>query len=922
MNETKPKATAVVVNDHSAQLHVLCALLRKTDIEPLPFSGVEAALSAMDPENPPNLIVTDLYMPGIDGWRFCHLLRSLEYPAFNKIPILIVSATFAGDHPERIAIDAKADAFLSVPVNGKEFTTLAHALLSGNFTRRLPRVLLVEDDVSLARLLQQILANHGYATDIAHTIREAIAAFDKKSYDVAVIDYYLPDGTGDILLDAFHAKRPEVPDRAEKTECACVLISGDMSPERALDWMRRGAAAYLHKPFAPETLIELCVRARRERTLLRAEDLLEVRTRELRESKSRYRGLFAATPDGMWIHAMDGTVLDANETLCNRVGLPRETLIGRNISEFIPTQRTEGVDENMQHALEGRPRVFETTCRSATGMLVDVEIHEVRIPWQGVPAVLSISRDITERKRAEKELQQTNQLLAAVVEQSPVPMAMVTAKDNVIRLINDACLRFFGVPDANFTGRRLSDVEWSWVDRTPDGTIIPHDEEPIAKALRGEAVHAQLIQLTDSKGNVRWCEAEGVPIRDSSGNVIAGFIIFPDITARKRAEEEKEELQNQFAQVQKMESIGRLAGGVAHDFNNMLQAILGHAELALERVLPDDPLREDLEQIRISAWHSAALTGQLLAFARKQTIAPKALDLNQTVAGILKLLQRLIGEDINLVWKPGANLGNVLADPSQINQILTNLCVNARDAIVTAGKITIETDNALLDESYCAQHAGSAPGDYVRLAVSDNGCGMDAEVLSHLFEPFFTTKARSKGTGLGLATVYGIVKQNRGFVTVSSELNLGSTFTIYLPRHIPKTPQKTEQTAAATSAANGETILLVEDEKTILKSVTHILKELGYTMLSASTPGEAIQLAKEYSGKIDLLMTDVIMPEMNGRDLACTLTSTYPNIKLLFMSGYTSDIIAQHGVLDEGMHFIQKPFSKALLAAKISEVLK
>ena len=1092
MNEKKPKATAVVVNDHPAQLNVLCALLRKTEIEPLPFSGVEAALRAMNPEDPPNLIVTDLYMPGIDGWRFCHLLRSLEYRAFNKIPIMIVSATFAGDHPERIAIDAKADAFLSVPVNGKEFTTLAHALLSGKFTRRLPRVLLVEDDISLARLLQQILANHGYDADITHTIREATEAFDKTAYDVAVIDYYLPDGTGDILLDAFHAQRSSSSDRAEKTECACVLISGDMSPERALDWMRRGAAAYLHKPFSPETLIELCVRARRERTLLRAEDLLEVRTRELRESESRYRGVFAATPDGMWIHAMDGAILDANETLCRRIGLPREMLIGRNISEFIPTQSIEGLDENMQNALEGRPRVFETTCRSTTGTYVEVEVHEVRIPWQGVPAVLSISRDITERKRAEKalrldeerlqallmlnnmthaserelahfameaavrltgstigyiafmnedetlltmhawsahamdecaiinkpivypvaetglwgeavrqrkaiitndyaapnpwkkgmpeghvhiirhmnaptfeggrivivagvankstdyadddvrqlsllmtglwtiirhnraekELQQTNHLLAAVVEQSPVPMAMVTANDNVVRLINDACLRFLGVPDSDFTGRRLHDLEWNWVDRTPDGTIIPHEEEPIAKALRGEAVHAQLIQLTDCNGNVRWCEAEGVPIRDSAGNVIAGFIIFPDITARKRTEEEKEELQNQFAQVQKMESIGRLAGGVAHDFNNMLQAILGHAELALERVAPNDPLREDLEQIRTSAWHSAALTGQLLAFARKQTIAPKALDLNQTVTGILKILQRLIGEDINLIWKPGAQLGNVLADPSQVNQILTNLCVNARDAIVSSGKITIETDNALLDENYCSQHAGSAPGDYVRLTVSDNGCGVDAEILSHLFEPFFTTKARGKGTGLGLATVYGIVKQNKGFITVNSELNHGSTFTIYLPRHNAKTPPKPERTPISTSAAHGETILLVEDETIILKSVTQMLKELGYTMLSAATPGEAIQLAKEYSGKIDLLMTDVIMPEMNGRDLASTLIATYPAIKLLFMSGYTSDIIAQHGVLDEGVHFIQKPFSKALLAAKISEVLK
>ena len=787
MNEEKTKVTAVVVNDHPAQLNVLCALLRKAEIEPLPFLGVEAALSAMDPESPPNLIVTDLYMPGIDGWRFCHLLRSLEYPAFNKIPILIVSATFAGDHPERIAKDAKADAFLPVPVNGKEFIALVQALLSGNFTRRLPRVLIVEDDVAQVRLLNQVLINHGYQVDITYTIREAVEAFEKTSYDVAVIDYYLPDGTGDILLDAFHAKRPTSMDRTEKTECACVLISGDMSPERALDWMRRGAAAYLHKPFSPETLVELCVRARRERTLLRAEDLLEVRTRELRESESRYRGLFAVTPDGMWIHATDGTILDANETLCLRIGLPRTTLIGRNIREFIPARNVTGADASMPNIPDDCPRVFEAICHSTTGTHVAVEIHEVCIPWQGNPAVLSIARDITARKQAEKE---------------------------------------------------------------------------------------------------------------------------------------KEDLQSQFLQVQKMESIGRLAGGVAHDFNNMLQAIIGHTELALERVTPNDPLREDLEQIRTSAWHSAALTGQLLAFARKQTIAPKALDLNETIADILKILQRLIGENINLVWNPGTKLENVLADPSQVNQILTNLCVNARDAIEKEGKITIETDNVVLDERYCAQHAGTAPGKYVRLTVSDTGCGMDAETLSHLFEPFFTTKARGKGTGLGLATVYGIVKQNKGFITVDSALNRGSTFAIHLPRHAAKAAPKPEQIPLPTLTAHGETILLVEDEVIILKSVAHMLSELGYTTLAAATPGEAIRLAQEHSGKIDLLITDVIMPEMNGRELARTLLATYPDLKLLFMSGYTSDIIAQHGVLNEGVHFIQKPFSKALLTAKMSEILK
>jgi PAS domain S-box-containing protein len=394
-----------------------------------------------------------------------------------------------------------------------------------------------------------------------------------------------------------------------------------------------------------------------------------------------------------------------------------------------------------------------------------------------------------------------------------------------------------------------------------------------------------------------------------------------DITERKRAEAERENLQAQLAQAQKMESVGRLAGGVAHDFNNMLGVILGHTEMALEKTALTDPLHDDLAEIRKAALHSADLTRQLLAFARKQTVAPKVIDVNDTIAAMLKMLRRLIGEDIDLAWMPGGELWPVKVDPAQVDQILTNLCINARDAIAGVGQLTIETGKAVFDEAYCAGHAGAVPGEYVLLAVSDDGRGMDAETLSHLFEPFFTTKALGQGTGLGLATVYGIVKQNHGFIDVYSEPGQGTTFKIYLPRHAAQPAPIAKEGEAGAAAQGTETILLVEDDPAILKMTTRMLERLGYTVLAARTPGEAIRRAREHAGRIDLLMTDVVMPEMNGRDLATNILSRYPDIRRLFMSGYTADVIAHQGVLDPGVHFLQKPFSMQALGVKIRDAL-
>ncbi len=419
---------------------------------------------------------------------------------------------------------------------------------------------------------------------------------------------------------------------------------------------------------------------------------------------------------------------------------------------------------------------------------------------------------------------------------------------------------------------------------------------------------------TDNTVNVLYDEYDG---RQGVVSVIR------DITGRKRAETEHERLQIQLLQAQKMEAVGRLAGGVAHDFNNMLGVILGYSELALERLAQNDPVRHELVEVHAAAARSADLTRQLLAFARQQAVSPEVLDLNDTVASMLKMLGRLIGEQIELIWKPGRELWKVKMDPTQIDQVLANLMLNARDAITDVGTVTIATANVEIDGVYCETHPDDlTPGDHVMLAVSDTGHGMDRDMLGQIFEPFFTTKEHDMGTGLGLATVYGIVKQNGGAIHVYSEPGQGTTFRMYLPRY---TVDAGEAEAAGTRRTGppvgSETILLVEDEEALLSLGRRLLERLGYKVLATTSPREAIRIVDEYDGEIHLLLTDVVMPEMNGRDLWEEVRARRPGTGALFMSGYTPDAIVQHGVLDEEVVFVQKPYTALVLGEKMREVL-
>jgi two-component system, cell cycle sensor histidine kinase and response regulator CckA len=448
-----------------------------------------------------------------------------------------------------------------------------------------------------------------------------------------------------------------------------------------------------------------------------------------------------------------------------------------------------------------------------------------------------------------------------------------------------------------------------------DGRPYKPEEYPLTRSvMTGEEVSNEEIEYLCGDGVRRIINSDAGPIRDRKGKVVAGLVIFDDVTERKR-------LEQQLRQSQRMEAVGRLAGGIAHDFNNLLTVIVGQSEVMLEGFGPNDPLREPVQQIDASAQRAAELTKQLLAFSRKQVRQPKVLDLSAIVADLGKMLRRLIGEDVELITRLNSSLGRVKADPGQIEQIILNLAINARDAMPSGGRLTIETNNASLDDQYANQHTDVRPGPYVMLAVSDTGIGMDKETQSRIFEPFFTTKEQGKGTGLGLATVYGIVKQSEGHIWVYSEPGRGTTFKVYLPRVEAPAEIRPRSLDRSDTAIGSETVLVVEDDDAVRRLVRQVMSSAGYTVMECKDADQALSMSSSYSGTIHLMITDVIMPGASGRELAQKITALRTGIRVLFMSGYTDNAIVHHGVLDEDVAFIEKPFTPAKLLRKAREVL-
>ena len=640
---------------------------------------------------------------------------------------------------------------------------------------------------------------------------------------------------------------------------------------------------------------------------------------ELTRSVGTYRSLVENVRDLVWRTDANGRVLYVNGHVEEFLGYTQAEALGVAVDVYFAPDCALRVRQGLLASVFATPPApwFDTEIeyrhKDGRQVLAEARISAERDGAGHVVALHGVSRDVSAHRRVEQALRHREFFL----EESQRAAAIGSYRTDFVAgewESSDVLDQIFGI-DAGYA-RTVA----GWLD-----IVHPDDRAAMGAYLQTEVIERRrpfdheyrIVRKSDLAS--RWVHGRGKVAFDDRGKVVAMVGTIQDVTDRRLAGEERARLEAQLQQSQKMDSVGRLAGGVAHDFNNMLAVILGHTELAIEQLDTAHPLRADLEEIRSAAQRSAELTRQLLAFARKQTIAPAVIDLNEALGGMVKMLHRLIGEDIRLVWRPTAGLWPVKVDRSQLDQVLANLCVNARDAIASVGNLTIETANTTVGGG--AARAGLAPGAYVRISVTDDGIGMDDETMSHIFEPFFTSKAVGKGTGLGLATVYGIVQQNDGFIDVTSALGQGTTFTIHLPRHLGADEPAPSPDGRPPAKRGRETILVVEDEAAILRLTKRMLEGLGYTVLAANTPSESLRLAREHAHPIDLLVTDVVMPEMNGRDLARALTSLHPGLGSLFMSGYTANVIEQHGVLAAGVHFVQKPFSKQELAARVREAL-
>ncbi|OGP70049.1 MAG: hypothetical protein A2Y80_01135 [Deltaproteobacteria bacterium RBG_13_58_19] len=744
------------------------------------------------------------------------------------------------------------------------------------------RILVVDDNPDDRVLIKRELSREFPRVQVtevtnaqAHTLALAGAP-----QDLAITDYQLGWSNGLAILQEIKARWPE---------CPVIMFTGTGNEEVAVEAMKHGLEDYVlktHRHYIRLVAsVKKALKRKKERlALLAAED--------------RYSRLFNNAPIGLYRISSQGEIVEANPALVHLLGFSdRKTLLAaKSVDFYVDLGDKQRWRDQMQHL--GEVRGFELQIRKRDGSAVWARNNARAIRDKGgeILGYEGSLEDVTPYRQAMEAFQ---------VLVNSAPMGIYIVQDGKFKRVNPGFAKICGYSEEELIGRpSLNLVAPDYWEEVRHNAV---------RMLQGQSHLPYEFPVITKSGKTKWVVEKVAPTVYQGERAALGY--FLDISEHKS-------LESQFLQAQKMEAVGRLAGGVAHDFNNMLGVIIGHAEIAMMQVSVTEPLHHNLQEIHIAAQRSADLTRQLLAFARQQTVRPQVLNLNLVLSGMLKMLQRLIGEDIDLVWAPGRDLWKVKIDPSQIDQILANLAVNARDAIGGVGKLTIGTNNAVLDDPYCTDHAEFVPGEYVLLAVSDDGSGMDKETLAQIFEPFFTTKGVGEGTGLGLATVYGIVKQNDGFINVYSEPGHGTTFRIYLPRCQAEAAQDQAETPVKSLQGGSETVLMVEDEKAILDIGLAILKQLGYTVLTAGTPGEAIRLAGNYPGDIHLLISDVVMPEMNGRELAERLIAMKPGLKCLYMSGYTTNVIAHRGVLDEGVHFIQKPFSMKDLAIKAREVLE
>lgn len=644
----------------------------------------------------------------------------------------------------------------------------------------------------------------------------------------------------------------------------------------------------------------------------------------LRRDREKFRSFIENAYEIVYSASLEGVITYLSPNWETYVGIPPSECVGESFVRFVHPGDVAECRRVLAEIAAGRKvERAEYRIRSASG---EWRRHVSTVAplydeAGNVDSCVGIARDVTEQHQAQKELHETRGLLETAVAQSPSGIIIADAPGVTIRIANPAAFGIRGGDPRVLTGIDVLLHSRRWNTFRPDGSPYPSELLPLSRAvIRGETTRDEEIIIRDEDGKDHWVSATAAPIRDAEERIVAGMVVFQDITERKRIEREKIEIEEQYRQFQKMEAIGRLTGGVAHDFNNLLLVINGYTELALRKLPEEHPGRKWLLQVAEAGDRAARLVEQLLLFSRRQILRSEDLDLNAVVSSVLNILGRVIGEDVRLDFVPGSGLQTVCADRGMMEQIVMNLGINARDAMPEGGCLRIETANITVESEFDRAHAGVPPGRWVLLKVSDTGCGMDAETLQRVFEPFFTTKEVGKGTGLGLATVYGIVKQHEGTIRVDSRLGKGTAFHVYLPAVdrlvVPEEKPRKPQPAGGT-----ETILLAEDNDMVREYTVEMLRSAGYKVFVAADGWEAIELFNECGNEIDLLLFDIVMPRMGGREAWHRIKAMRPDIPILFASGYSESVLHTNFIQQEGLILIQKPFARDDLLRAIREIL-
>ena len=752
-------------------------------------------------------------------------------------------------------------------------------------------VLLVEDNLGDARLLREAVKDAaGISIGLTHeqTLAQALKRLDDESFDVIMLDLSLPDSEGLETLERTHSHAPNLP---------IVVLTGLDDEALAVRAVREGAQDYLVKG---QVTGQVLVRAMRYATARKRS------VEELRKSEEYFRSLIENALDIITVLDEAGSIRYSSPSLERILGYSASTLHGTNLLALIHPDDCKVFLEKLafDRNRASLPQQFQFRLRHQDGSWRVLEAIGKRVGVNSpVGGFVVNSRDITERTQAGEALREANETLRAVIETSPLAIYSLDLLANV-KSWNRAAENIFGFSACEVMNGPLP--------------IVFPEQKADFKARFEQCIHGNRLIGNEERfqrkdGSAIEVSIWNAQLRDGNGVVTGIVAAAADNTERKK-------LEDQFRQSQKMEAVGRLAGGVAHDFNNLLTVITGYCQMMVDQLSPADPMSEDLQQVLKTADRATTLTKQLLAFSRQQIVLPKVVALDALVRDMDRMLKRLAGEDIEL--RIEGVCGKVRVDPGQIEQVIVNLAVNARDAMPGGGKLVIETMDREFDEFSVQYAQGLIPGPYVLLAVSDTGSGIDAVTRSHLFEPFFTTKERGRGTGLGLSTSYGIVKQNQGAILVYSEPGLGSTFKIYLPRVDEPADSLAKSEPERASFRGTETVLVVEDEEGVRRVLLEMLQQAGYHVLGACGGQEAIDMCRASKAPVHVLITDVVMPNMGGRELAARLCQINPGIKVLFVSGYADSVVLHHGVLEADTHFLQKPFTVEQLGRKVREVLE